>query len=461
VIVDQRASYGHCRVCPAQALLQQFQFNGLKSRPLILLMTFDGRLAPLTSDKRQRDNAPGIDWRREVAELNRWTEPSGRRQASSRSYEVLQMSQLFQPLNLGPLEIANRIVIAPMCQYSAQDGRAGDWHMIHLGNLALSGAGLMILEATAVSAEGRISPQDLGLYSDGDEEALARILKAIRENSPIPIAVQLSHAGRKGSSRAPWDGGAQIRPHEPMGWKTQAPSAIPHSEGEEIPIALDHAGLARVRADFVSAARRAARLGLDGIEIHGAHGYLLHQFLSPLANKRQDEYGGALENRMRFPIEVFDAVRAAVPADRPVWMRISATDWVPGGWDIEGTVALSKALRDKGCAAIHVSSGGISPLQAIKIGPGYQAPFAQRVKAETGLPTIAVGLITEPEQAEAIVANGEADAVALARAMLFDPRWPWHAAAKLGARVTAPKQYWRCQPREYPDLFKSVKFGQR
>ena len=227
------------------------------------------------------------------------------------------------------------------------------------------------------------------------------------------------------------------------------------------PAALDRDGLERVRNDFAAAARRAGRLGLDGIEVHGAHGYLLHQFLSPIANKRDDEYGGSLENRMRFPLEVFDAVREAFPADRPVWMRISATDWVPDGWDIEGTVELSKALKGRGCAAIHVTTGGLSPAQAIKLGPGYQVPYAQRVKAEVGLPTIAVGLITEPEQAEAIIANGEADAVSLARAMLYDPRWPWHAAAKLGAQVRAPKQYWRSQPREHKDLFKEVSFGQR
>jgi 2,4-dienoyl-CoA reductase-like NADH-dependent reductase (Old Yellow Enzyme family) len=371
------------------------------------------------------------------------------------------MSRLFEPLLIGALRLANRIVIAPMCQYSAQDGEATDWHMIHLGHLALSGAGLMILEATAISPEGRISPQDLGLYSDADAAALARVLAAIRAHSTMPVAIQLSHAGRKGSSRAPWEGGAQIPPDEPTGWKTEAPSPVPHSAGEDVPVALDRTGLDRVREDFVRAARRAARLGLDGIEIHGAHGYLLHQFLSPLANKREDEYGGSLENRMRFPIEVLDAVRAAFPAERPVWMRISATDWVPGGWEIEGTVALSKTLKARGCAAIHVTTGGVSPEQAIKLGPGYQVPYAQRVKAEVGLPTIAVGLITEPEQAEAIIANNEADAVSLARAMLYNPRWPWHAAAKLGGRVTAPKQYWRSQPREYRDLFEVTSFGQR
>jgi 2,4-dienoyl-CoA reductase-like NADH-dependent reductase (Old Yellow Enzyme family) len=371
------------------------------------------------------------------------------------------VSQLFEPLQIGNLRLDNRIIIAPMCQYSAEDGQAGDWHMIHVGNLSLSGAGLMILEATAVSPEGRISPHDLGLYSDEDEAALARVLKAVRTCSPIPVAVQLGHAGRKASSRAPWDGGAQIRPDEPTGWKTVAPSPVPHSEDEDAPLALDGSGLDKVRNDFVEAARRTARLGLDGIEIHAAHGYLLHQFLSPLANKRTDEYGGSLENRMRFPLEVFDAVRAAFPAERSVWVRISATDWVPDGWDIEGTVALSKALKSRGCAAIHVTTGGLSPAQAIAIGPGYQVPYAQRVRAEVGLPTIAVGLINEPEQAEAIIANGEADAVSLARAMLYDPRWPWHAAAKLGAQVYAPKQYWRSQPREYKDLFKGFRHGQR
>ena len=371
------------------------------------------------------------------------------------------MSHLFQPLRLGALELANRILIAPMCQYSAEDGQATDWHMIHLGHLALSGAGLLITEATAVSAEGRISPADLGLYSDADEAALERVLRAIRAHSPIPVAVQLAHAGRKASSRAPWEGGTQIAPSQPGGWKTEAPSAIPHAAGEEAPAALDAEGLARVRASFAEAARRAARLGIDGLEVHGAHGYLLHQFLSPLSNQRTDGYGGSLENRMRCPLEVFDAVRSAFPAERPVWMRLSATDWVPGGWDVEGTVALGLALKARGCAAIHVSAGGVSPHQQIPLGPGYQVPFAERVKAEVGLPTIAVGLITEPEQAEAIIAGGHADAVSLARAMLYDPRWPWHAAAKLGAQVSAPPQYWRSQPREQRDLFVAAAFGQR
>jgi 2,4-dienoyl-CoA reductase-like NADH-dependent reductase (Old Yellow Enzyme family) len=371
------------------------------------------------------------------------------------------MSRLFEPLDIGALRLANRIVVAPMCQYSAVDGSPGDWHLIHLGHLALSGAGLLIVEATAVSAEGRITAGDLGLYDDANEAALARVLGAVRASSPIRIGMQLAHAGRKASSRAPWQGGAQVPIGQPGGWRAVAPSALPHLPGEEPPLALDAAGLAKIRADFARAARRAARLGLDGLEIHAAHGYLLHQFLSPLANRRDDAYGGSLENRMRFPLEVFDAVRDAFPADKPVWARISATDWVPGGWDVDGTVALAQALKARGCAAIHVSSGGVSPQQAIQVGPGYQVPFARRVKAEVGLPTIAVGLITEPEQAEAIVAAGEADAVALARAMLYDPRWPWHAAARLGARVDAPHQYWRSQPREFKDLFEKATFGAR
>jgi len=371
------------------------------------------------------------------------------------------MPHLFDPFQVGELRLANRIVVAPMCQYSAGEGSAADWHLIHLGQLALSGAGMLIVEATAVSADGRITATDLGLYSDANEAALARVLAAVRAHSPIAIGMQLAHAGRKASSRAPWDGGAQVPRDAPGGWQAVAPSALPHAAGEEPPLALDAAGLQKIRDDFARAAARAARLGIDGVEIHAAHGYLLHQFLSPIANRRSDAYGGSLENRMRFPLEIFDVVRAAFPAERPVWARISATDWVPGGWDIDGTVALSKALQARGCAAIHVSSGGVSPEQKIPVGPGYQVPFAARVKAEVGLPTIAVGLITEAEQAEAIVASGQADAVSLARAMLYDPRWPWHAAAALGARVVAPRQYWRSQPREFKDLFENASFGAR
>ena len=364
------------------------------------------------------------------------------------------MSTLFSPITLGTRQLDNRIVIAPMCQYSADEGRATDWHLIHLGHLALSGAGLLFIEATAVSPEGRISPDDLGLWSDETETALARVLQSIRAHSPIPIAIQLAHAGRKASTAVPWAGGQTLSPSR-GGWQTVAPSALPFAADDPAPLALDEAGLARVRDDFVTAAQRAQRLGLDVIELHAAHGYLLHQFLSPLSNVRDDRYGGTLENRMRFPLEVFDAIRAAVPDGTPVGIRISATDWVDGGWDIEQSVVFARELQRRGCAFIDVSSGGLSPRQQIPVQPGYQVPFAERIRQETGLPTIAVGLITEPEQADAIVSAGQADMVALARGMLYDPRWPWHAAAKLGAQVDAPKQYWRSQPSAFKNLFKT------
>lgn len=370
------------------------------------------------------------------------------------------MSMLFSPYSLGSLELSNRIAIAPMCQYSAADGLPTDWHMIHLGNLALSGAALLIIEATAVVPEGRISPDDLGLWSDAHAAALEPVIAAIRRHSPIKVAIQLAHAGRKASSEVPWEGGANIPPGRPRGWQTEAPSALPHAEGETVPLALDAAGLGRVKDAFVAAARRAHALGLDAIELHGAHGYLLHQFLSPLANRRDDAYGGSLENRMRYPLEVFAAVRAAVPG-MTVGMRISATDWVEGGWDLEQSVRLARELRTLGCDFIHVSTGGVSPAQQIPLGPGYQIDFAARIKADTGLPTIGVGLITEARQAEEILQRGQADMIGLARAMLYDPRWPWHAAAELGDQVAAPPQYWRSQPREHKQLFGDTRLGQR
>lgn len=363
------------------------------------------------------------------------------------------MSPLFSPITLGTRTLDNRIVIAPMCQYSADQGCATDWHLIHLGHLALSGAGLLFIEATAVAPEGRISPDDLGLWSDETEAALARVLQAVRRHSSIPVALQLAHAGRKASTAVPWAGGGHLAPAS-GGWQTLAPSALSFAADDTPPLALDAAGLERIRDDFVAAAQRAQRLGLDVIELHAAHGYLLHQFLSPLSNARDDRYGGTLANRMRFPLEVFEAIRAAVPDDMPVGIRISATDWVDGGWDIEQSVVFARELQRRGCAFIDVSSGGLSPLQQIPVKPGYQVPFAERIRQETGLPTIAVGLITEPEQAEAIVSAGQADMVALARGMLYDPRWPWHAAATLGAQVDAPKQYWRSQPSAFRNLFK-------
>ncbi len=366
------------------------------------------------------------------------------------------MSVLFSPLRVGSLDLANRIVVAPMCQYSAVDGCMIDWHLIHLGQLAISGAALLTIEATAVLPEGRISYADVGLYDDATEAAIARTLESVRRWSGIPIAIQLSHAGRKASTEVPWKGGAQIPPDDRAhGWQTLAPSAIPMQDGQNPPVALDRDGLAKIREAFVAAARRAARLGIDAVQLHAAHGYLLHQFLSPLSNRRDDEYGGAasLENRMRFPLDVFDAVRAAFPADRPVTVRVSGADWVEGGWDIEQTIAFAQALEARGCAAIHVSSGGLTPAQRIPVGPSYQVPLARAVKQATRMPVVAVGLITEFEQAEAIVGTGDADLIALARTLLFNPRWPWHAAAHFGAHVKAPDQYLRSQPRQYRDLF--------
>jgi len=362
-------------------------------------------------------------------------------------------ARLFTPLRVAGLELRNRIVIAPMCQYSAEEGCATDWHVIHLGHLALSGAALLTIEATAVTAEGRISARDLGLWNDDTERALGHTLESVRRWSDMPIAIQLAHAGRKASTKVPWEGPAQVRPDQPGGWQTVAPSPVPFADTEHPPIGLDRHGLAGIRDAFAAAARRAARLGLDAVQLHGAHGYLLHEFLSPLSNRRDDEYGGSLENRMRFPLEVFDAVREAFPAGRPVTMRVSGTDWAPDGWDIEQTIAFAQTLEAHGCGGIHVSSGGLTPAQKIPIGPSYQVPLARAVKQATGMPVVAVGLITDFEQAEAIVSTGDADLIALARAILYDPRWPWHAAAHFGASVAAPNQYLRSQPSRYRDLF--------
>ena len=365
---------------------------------------------------------------------------------------------LFTPLRVGRLELVNRIVIAPMCQYSADDGRMTDWHLIHLGHLALSGAALLTIEATAVLPEGRITYADVGLWSDETEAAMARTLEGVRRWSDMPVAIQLAHAGRKASTEVPWKGGAQIPPGRAGRLADRRALGRRRS-----PTARTRRWRSTARASPGCATpsprppRRAARLGLDAVQIHAAHGYLLHQFLSPLSNRRDDEYGGSLENRMRFPLEVFDAVRAAFPPERPVTVRVSGTDWAEGGWDIEQTVAFARALEARGCDAIHVSSGGLSPAQQIPVGPGYQVPLARAVKAATRMPVVAVGLITDFEQAEAIVGTGDADLVALARAILYDPRWPWHAAAHFGERVRAPDQYLRSQPRQYRDLFD---FGQ-
>jgi 2,4-dienoyl-CoA reductase-like NADH-dependent reductase (Old Yellow Enzyme family) len=369
---------------------------------------------------------------------------------------------LFDPMPLRGLTLHNRIIVSPMCQYSAEDGCATDWHLIHWGQMLLSGAGMLTIEATAVTADGRITHGCLGLYDEATENALSTALaRARRQAPPMPVAIQLAHAGRKGSSARPWEGGMVI-PREQGGWTPVAPSAVPHAEGEPQPTALDTAGLAEVREAFASAARRADRIGIDAIELHMAHGYLLHEFLSPIANRRDDAYGGTFENRIRFPLEVFAAVRGAWPADRPLGVRVSATDWVDGGWTPEEAVELARRLEARGCDWIDVSSGGVSPAQRIPApSPGVHVPFARAIRRATGIATMAVGLITEPQHADAIIAADDADMVALARAILRDPRWPWRAAAALGGTVAGAPPYWRALTKEMAGIFGDLRAGQR
>lgn len=334
-----------------------------------------------------------------------------------------------------------------MCQYSAVDGSANDWHVVHLGHLALSGPGLVFTEATHVSAEGRITAHCLGLYSDENEARLARLLAFMRTWTQSPVGVQLAHAGRKASVAVPWEGGTSLS--GPGSWETYAPSAIAYDTGWRIPTALDARGMQKVRDDFVSSGKRALRLGFDVIELHFAHGYLVHQFLSPLSNRREDEYGGNRENRMRFPLELFSAVRASWPAERPLGVRISVTDYVEGGWDLDDSIALARELRQLGCDFIDCSSGGLSPAQKIEVVPGYQVPFAAAIRAQADVPTFAVGMIVDPRFAEEIVASGQADCVVLARAFLRNPRWTWDAADALGAQSFVPNQYLRGRDRRF------------
>jgi 2,4-dienoyl-CoA reductase-like NADH-dependent reductase (Old Yellow Enzyme family) len=346
-----------------------------------------------------------------------------------------------------------------MCMYSAKDGVAQDWHLMHWGNLLNSGAAMFIIEATAVTPEGRISNGCLGLWDSSTQEGLEDKLHRARRLAPYaPVCIQLAHAGRKASSAYPWDGGALLGQNS-GGWETFAPSEIPHLPEEPKPTALDAEGIARITKAFATAAQRAAALGIEAVEVHSAHGYLLHQFLSPLANQRSDEYGGSFENRIRFPLEVVKAVRDVF--DGVVGVRVSATDWVDGGWHPEECTDYSARLKDAGVDFIHVSSGGVSPLQKIKAGPGFQVPFARQIKERTGLPTIAVGLITDPTHAEDIVARGDADLVAVGRGALFDPRWAWRAAATIGGRVHATPQYWRSLPVEAADIFNDTHVGGR
>jgi 2,4-dienoyl-CoA reductase-like NADH-dependent reductase (Old Yellow Enzyme family) len=354
---------------------------------------------------------------------------------------ALVMSRLFEPLTLRGATSRNRIWVAPMCQYSAVDGMPDDWHLVHLGARAVGGAGAVITEATAVSREGRISPQDTGIWNDEQAAAWARIVRFVQAQGAL-AGIQLAHAGRKASARRPWDGRGVVTPSD-GGWTPVGPTDMGFP-GLGQPAALDAHGIAKVRRDFVDATRRALSAGFDVVEIHAAHGYLLHEFLSPLSNTRTDGYGGDLAARMRLVLEVIEDVRAAWPDDKPLVLRISASDWVDGGWTAEDSVALAKEAAARGVDLVDVSSGGNVPAD-IPVGPGYQVPLASAVRAGAGIPTGAVGLITEPEQAEQVLADGHADVVLLARELLRDPHWPLRAAAALGAEISWPVQYERAR----------------
>lgn len=359
----------------------------------------------------------------------------------------MPQTKLFDPIKLRDVEIPNRITVAPMCQYSAEDGLAGNWHLVHLGQYAIGGPGLVFVEATGVEPEGRITPGCTGLWSDAHEEAFKPIIDFYRSFGASKIGMQLAHAGRKASCEVPWRGAAPLK--DDRAWQTVGPSALPYGDGWHMPEQLGDNSLKRVRDAFVSAAERCVRLDFDVVEIHSAHGYLLHQFLSPISNQRGDQYGGSLENRMRFPLEIFDAVREVWPAEKPLGVRFSATDWVDGsGWGIDEAVEFTKVLQAHGCDFVDVSSGGNSPLQDIKVGPGYQSGFAARIKHEVpDMTVMAVGKITEAHQAEHILQSGQADMVALARGITFNTHWAWQAASDLGdERAAFPQQYARSHP---------------
>jgi 2,4-dienoyl-CoA reductase-like NADH-dependent reductase (Old Yellow Enzyme family) len=358
------------------------------------------------------------------------------------------MPNIFQPLTLRGLTLPNRIAVSPMCQYQAKDGLPSDWHLVHLGGLAQGGAGLVLTEAAAVLPEGRISPEDLGLWNMAQAEALAPMAHFIKSQGAVP-GIQLAHAGRKASTFSPWRGSGSV-PLQAGGWTPAAPSTLPFDSTWTVPTALDEPGIIAVIDAFMDAARRALAAGFQVIEVHAAHGYLLHQFLSPLSNHRTDAYGGSFENRTRLVREVVGALRSILPEELPLFVRISATDWVDGGWNLEESVALAKELKALGVDLVDTSSGGLSPLQKIVLGPGYQVPFAARIRAEAGIATGAVGLITEANQAEQILAEGSADLVLLARELLRNPRWPLQAAQTLGAEVPWPASYARAAKGSVP-----------
>jgi 2,4-dienoyl-CoA reductase-like NADH-dependent reductase (Old Yellow Enzyme family) len=348
---------------------------------------------------------------------------------------------LFSPLTIRGVTFRNRIAVSPMCEYSSDDGVANYWHLVHLGSRAVGGAGLVLTEASAVEPRGRISAADLGIYRDEHIDMLARIARFIREQGAVP-GVQIAHAGRKGSTRVPWEGGAVV-PESEGGWRTVAPSPVPFRPDDPAPSELTQSEIRAIVEAFAAAARRAVAAGFQVVEIHAAHGYLIDEFLSPLANHRTDEYGGTRDGRMRFALEVAAAVRAAWPDSLPLFMRISAVDWVDDGWQIEDSVELARRLGPLGVDLIDCSSGGVVPYAKIQIGPAYQTPFAERIRRESGVLTGAVGMITEPHQADAIVRTGQADMVLLAREFLRDPYWPLHAAKALGVAAAIPKQYAR------------------
>ncbi len=350
--------------------------------------------------------------------------------------------QLFTPYKIKSIELRNRIVVSPMCEYSSVDGFASNWHLVHLGSRAVGGAGLIITEATAVSPEGRISYADLGIYIDGHIEKLKEITDFIHEQGCV-AGIQLAHAGRKASHQQPWAGGGQVPSNQPNGWKAVAPSAIAFTDGEEAPLELDKAGIEKIKADFKAAAARALQAGFKLVELHGAHGYLIHEFLSPLSNQRTDEYGGTFENRIRLLLEIIDSVKEAWPDDLPLFVRLSATDWTEGGWGNDDSVALAKVLKEKGVDLIDCSTGGNVATAKIPVGPGYQVQFAEQIRKEANIPTGAVGLITKPNQAENILQQGQADLVILAREMLRDPHFPLRAAHELGYDIKWPLQYER------------------
>jgi len=353
------------------------------------------------------------------------------------------MSILFSPLRLRGVICRNRIFLSPMCQYSAEGGLPTDWHLVHLGSRAVGGAGMVVVEASAVCPEGRITPDDVGLWSPEHARAFQRITRFIEQQGAVP-AIQLAHAGRKASTSAPWKGGKPLAPRD-GGWQPLGPSALPFSPAHSVPTALNEAGIDSVVRQFAAATAYARDAGFKAVEIHMAHGYLLHSFLSPLSNRRTDDHGGTFENRMRLPLRVVDAVRGAWPDDLPVMVRISATDWVEGGWDLEQSVALSRELAARGVDLVDCSSGGLTPDAAVPAGPGFQTRFAREIRAAVGIATGAVGLITSAQQAEQIVAQGDADAVLLGRELLRRPYWPLEAAASLGADPPWPVQYLRAR----------------